>query len=71
MADSGSYMCSVVGQESRYFAIATLDVQSCKCRVQVLSNVYRSTCTAFNFLFFSVFLSLCTVYLKIFYGFFN
>ncbi|XP_034337833.2 basement membrane-specific heparan sulfate proteoglycan core protein isoform X5 [Magallana gigas] len=28
MADSGSYMCSVVGQESRYFAIATLDVQS-------------------------------------------
>ncbi|XP_061163155.1 basement membrane-specific heparan sulfate proteoglycan core protein-like [Saccostrea echinata] len=28
LSDSGSYMCSVVGQEQRYFAIATLDVQS-------------------------------------------
>ncbi|XP_056009495.1 basement membrane-specific heparan sulfate proteoglycan core protein-like isoform X3 [Ostrea edulis] len=26
--DSGSYICTVVGQEQRYFAIATLDVQS-------------------------------------------
>nr|XP_022341960.1 basement membrane-specific heparan sulfate proteoglycan core protein-like isoform X4 [Crassostrea virginica] len=28
MTDAGSYLCAVVGQEQRYFAIATLDVQS-------------------------------------------
>ena len=31
MTDAGSYLCAVVGQEQRYFAIATLDVQSCEC----------------------------------------